>query len=362
MVNNIEQRLRKIASCFCIEGDFISYEQIKEGNVNQTYKVTYKKNDGTLKSYIIQQINTYAFHNPEELMSNIDKVCGFIRSKNPNRLSLHFYHTCDRKTYIADDIGYWRICNHIDSTTYNECPSPAILENAAKAFGDFQEQLCDFDASVLFETIPDFHNTRKRISDLKEASKNDIAKRASLVKEELDYIFSVEDEACTLTDMLNNEELPLRVTHNDTKINNVLFDKLTNEALVIVDLDTVMPGLVGSDFGDAVRFACNTVAEDSEDFENAHINLETFEIFTKGFLEKTKNSLTENEIKTLPISVFAITVELASRFLTDYLNGDKYFKTNYENHNLVRTKCQLALAKDIYKNLDTMKEIVNKNL
>ncbi len=359
MTEPIECKLQEVCKHFRIPGKYVSYEQIKMGNINQTYKVNYIGQDNVSKSYIVQKINTYVFKNPEQVMHNIDCVTEHIRGKKREGVTLHFHHTTEHKTFVNDENGFWRLTNFIPSVTYNQNPTPEVLYHAGVAFGEFQTQLGDFKATKLYETIPDFHNTKKRLQKLFEDAQNDPYGRAESVKAELDYIADVKSAACRITDMLEKGELPLRVTHNDTKINNVLFDERTLEALTVIDLDTVMPGLVGHDFGDAVRFSCNTEAEDSKDYGKVSFDLQLFRAFTEGFLSQTGETLTKAEIDTLPLSAFTLTVELASRFLDDYLEGDIYFKINYPEHNLVRTRCQLALAKDIEKKLDTMGEIVH---
>ena len=220
--------------------------------------------------------------------------------------------------------------------------------------------LSDFDASELFETIPDFHDTCKRYEKLMEDVVTDPCGKVAEVQEEIDWLVSVKDLACKMTEMYRVGELPLRVTHNDTKINNVLFDKNDKSALVVIDLDTVMPGLVGNDFGDAIRFAANFVEEDSPEYENAGVNMDVFAAFTDGFLSRTAKTLTENEIKTLALSCFALATELATRFLDDYILASPYFKINYPEHNLVRTRCQIALAKDMLGKMDEMEHIVEE--
>ena len=217
--------------------------------------------------------------------------------------------------------------------------------------------LSEFDASSLYYTIPDFHNTRKRYEKLKADMAEDPCGRVAEVREELDWLLSVEDEACKLTDLYEAGKLPLRVTHNDTKINNVLFDEEPLKPLVVVDLDTVMPGLVGHDFGDAIRFAANFVEEDSPEAEKAGVNLNVYWAFAEGFLKETAPALTEAEAETLGNSCFALACELSTRFLDDYLIGDKYFKIKDPGHNLTRTRCQIALAKDMWRKMDAMNAI-----
>ena len=358
----IARKLKEIGDAFCIKGPFFSYEEIKMGNVNHTYKVNYIVDDGTgmakIKSYLVQRVNTYAFQHPVELMQNIDRVTEHIRRERPKNQSLHFHHTVDRKNYLMDDDGFWRLSNYVPSVTFDSCDDLDVVRSAGEAFGDFQLMLSDFDAAQLFYTIPDFHDTRKRYAKLREDAQADPCGRVSEVRQELDWLLSVEDEACKLTDLYNAGELPLRVTHNDTKINNVLFDEETRRALVVIDLDTVMPGLVGHDFGDAIRFAANFVEEDCDDAEKAGVNLNVYWAFAEGFLKKTAATLTDAEVDTLGPSCFALACELATRFLDDYIVGDKYFKIKNAEHNLVRTRCQIALAKDMLLKMDAMNAIV----
>lgn len=360
----LDKKLIEVCRHFRIPGQYQFCEEIKVGNVNKTYKVTFEgedpKNPGKtrLKSYIVQSVNTFAFKNPVQVMNNIDKVTEYIHAKDPDRRALHFHHTHDRKTYIFDKSGFWRLFNFIPSVTYSATDNLQVIYNAGRAFGDFQMMLSDFDASQLNETIPDFHNTIKRYEQLEEQVAADPVGRVQEVLEEITWLRSVKDQACKLTQLQMDGVLPLRVTHNDTKINNVLFDKETDDALVVIDLDTVMPGLVGHDFGDAVRFAANLVEEDSPEPEKAGVNMDIFRAFAEGFLSKTANSLTQPEIDTLALSCLALACELATRFLADYIAGDVYFKTNYAEHNLVRTRCQIALAKDMLQKLPQMEKII----
>ena len=363
-LETLDRKLIEVCRHFRIPGEYQYCEEIKVGNVNKTYKVTFNgpdpKNPGQmkLKSYMVQAVNTFAFKNPVQVMENIDKVTEYIHAKDPDRCALHFHHTVDRKTYVFDKSGFWRLFNYIPSNTYSATDNLQVIRNAGLAFGDFQMMLSDFDASALHETIPNFHNTAKRYEQLENEAALDPVGRLSEVREELAWLLRVKEQACKLTRLQKEGVLPLRVTHNDTKINNVLFDPETDEALVVIDLDTVMPGLVGHDFGDAIRFAANFVEEDCPDYEKAGVNMDVFRAFAEGFLSKTAKSLTQPEIDTLALSCFALTCELASRFLADYIAGDVYFKTNYDEHNLVRTRCQIALAKDMLNKLPQMEQTV----
>lgn len=365
-----EETLRRICTIFGLPGTFEKYETIVMGNINNTYKVTYKHPDGFLKSYVVQKVNMYVFKKPRQIMNNIDLITTHIKNKNfangitDTRRFMHFYHTHNgkRKNYYVDNNhGFWRISKYIEaSETYNVCDDLFVMEEAGRAFGKFQNALSDFNAQKLYETIPDFHNTKKRMTDFFVHVNEDSCDRVESVSNEIDYIAQLKDRVCSLTEMLSRGELPLRVTHNDTKINNVLFDRESKKALVVIDLDTVMPGLVAHDFGDAVRFAANTAAEDEADLSKVSFDLNKYEAFAKGFIPEVKDALTENEVRTLALGALTMTVELAERFLDDYITGDNYFKIKYPGHNIVRTRCQIALAKDIEKKFDTMQSIVEE--
>ncbi len=357
---NLDSTLQQICEGFRIEGQYVSHEEIKVGNVNRTYKVNYLRPDGEAKAYIVQRLNTYVFQNPIQVMENIDYVTEHIRRKNTGRVALHFHHTHDRKTYIMDEGGFWRLFNYIPSVTYNCCENLQVVYNAGKAFGEFQMALSDFDAGLLHEHMPGFHDTIRRYENMEEAATQNPLGRVAEVEEELRWLASVKEQACTLVKMRREGKLPLRVTHNDTKINNVLFEKEGDRALVVIDLDTVMPGIVGADFGDAIRSACNFVEEDSPEAEKAGVNMDVFRAFAEGFLFDTARTLTGEEVETLALSPFMMTVELAVRFLEDYLRGDPYFKTDYDKHNLVRTRCQIALAKDMLRKLPEMDDIIRQ--
>ena len=355
---DLYQKLLEVSRLFRIDYEYLGYETIQMGNVNRTYKVNFMLPEGKPKSFLVQNVNTYAFRNPVGLMENIDKVTEHIRARKPGKLALHFHHTVDRKTYVEDGENFWRMTNYVPSVTFNAVTDLEIIRNAGQAFGEFQMDLADFDITELTETIPGFHNTRQRYEKLLQSIKEDKAGRAAQVQEEIDYLLSVQDLACSLTDLQRAGELPLRVTHNDTKINNVLFNPEDNSPMIVIDLDTVMPGLMGHDFGDAIRFAANFVEEDCRDYDRVGVNLEVFRAFAEGFLSMTAKTMTEKEVETLALSAFVLTAELATRFLADYLDGDLYFKVNSPDHNLVRTRCQIALAQDMLRKMDQMEAVV----
>ena len=323
------EKLKAVGEKFLLNGDFDSYGLITRGNINTTYWVKYKKPE---KYYVFQKVNTYVFKKPRDIMRNIDLVTEHIRNKNrdTNHCSLHFYHTENRDNFWFDDDGeFWRVFNYVTGTvTYQISDNPEVIYMTGRAFGEFQTSLSDFDASLLSETIPNFHNTKKRFEKFFEDVALDEYSRVSEVREEIEYITACRERASLLTNMLEEGKIPLRVTHNDTKINNVLFDEKTHEPVVVIDLDTVMPGLAAHDFGDAVRFAANTAEEDEPDTSKVSLNLDLYRAFAEGFVEATAGELDESEINSLALGAFTITIELAMRFLNDYITGDKYFKTN----------------------------------
>ena len=359
----LEKKLTTVGQNFRLQGDLYSFTVLTDGNINSTYRMDYRLPDGKVKSYIAQQINSYVFRHPAEIMKNIDLVTTHIRAKTqePNA-SLHFHHTADGKNYYMDeaDSSFWRLYTFIPAFSLRVSASLDIMKNAGEAFGEFQMQLSDFDASQLFETIPDFHNTKKRLDTFFVHVEEDPLGRAAGLCEEIGYLREMYPIACQLTELLENGEIPLRVTHNDTKINNVLFDPVTHKSLTVIDLDTVMPGLAMHDFGDAVRFGASTAAEDEADLSLVAFDLEKYRAFAEGFIGRTREALTKKELDTMALGALTITIELASRFLDDYLLGDKYFSVNYEGHNLVRARCQLHLAKDMQRKYQEMCAIVEE--
>ena len=353
------ETIRAVGETFQIPEKLFSFDTINQGNINSTYKVTYQREDGGFTSYLFQRVNTVVFKDPVRIMKNIERVTEFIRENNPNQLSLHFYHTKSGEIYhVAEDHCFWRVTNYVDSITFDSTDDLAVIESTGEAFGKFQMQLADFDGSVLYETIPDFHNTKKRLDRLFVDAEQDPCGRVAEVREELEYIQSVRDLAAELSIRFAKGEIPTRVTHNDTKANNVLFDRKTRRPLLVIDLDTIMPGMAMYDFGDAVRFIANTAEEDERDLSCVYFDTAKFRAFCNGFIGKVKHSLTQDEIDNLVLASFSITVELAARFLDDYIVGDTYFKCRYPGHNLVRTRCQLKLAKDMMNKFDELNWIV----
>lgn len=352
--------LSEILSHFRVETDIHAYGN---GHINDTYLCE------STPRYILQRINSNVFKKPCEVMENIYNVTSHLRKKikesggDPDRETLTVIPTWEGESCYKADDGYYRMYKFVeDSLSYDIVEKPSQLYYAGRAFGKFQMMLDDFPAEKLYETIIDFHNTPARVSQLAEAEKNDAAGRAGSVKEELLFAHKYAEYASLIVDAINDGSVPLRVTHNDTKLNNVLFDDKTGEDVCVIDLDTVMPGSALYDFGDALRFGASSGAEDETDLSKIYFDLEKYEAFAKGFLEKTARCLTEKEKELLPVSALILTYECGIRFLADHLNGDTYFKIHRENHNLDRARNQFKLVSDIEKKLPEMQKITEKYL
>ncbi len=351
--------LNQVISAFNIAH---SAEIYGNGHINDTYLVNHTK------KYILQKINTDIFQNPQRLMENIAAVTDFIRKKvkaaggNPDRETLTVIRTVDGKNYYkAEDGSYFRMYNFVENAvSYDTITDPAQFYYAARAFGRFQRMLSDFPAATLDETIPNFHNTRSRFEDFQAAVKADLESRAAGVRREIQFVLDREKYADVVNDAMADGSVPVRVTHNDTKLNNVLLDPVTYEGVCVIDLDTVMPGSALFDFGDALRFGANHGAEDDTDLDNVYCDLHLFEQFTKGFLEELGPELTSREIELLPFSAVLMTYECGMRFLGDYLNGDVYFRIHRPGQNLDRARSQFKLAADMETKLDEMAAIVRK--
>ena len=360
---NVEKLCRE----FQMPGEYLGYEVMTDGHINKTLKALVKGEDKT-RAFILQRLNTYVFRHPKGIMQNIISVAEFLRAKMKAdgivtaRRVLHYCKTEEGLPYIYDNEGgFWRAYRYIDdSEGINITDDLSIIEESGRAFGEFQKYLGDYEADQLFIAIPHFHNTVNRYRIFKEAIKNDFIGRKNSVTSEIEDYLALEDIATKMYMMQRSGELKLRVTHNDTKSNNVLFDVNTHEHLAVIDLDTVMPGLAGFDYGDAIRFTANAAAEDEKDLSKVYLDMNKFEAFTKGFVGVLADTLTENEINTLALGAITMTVECGMRFLTDYLDGDKYFGIAYPEHNLVRSRCQLALAKDMIKKQDEMNSVIKK--
>lgn len=362
----ISPNIESAVSGFAYDGRAVSSKECKSGHINGTYFVDCLGQRGATCRYVLQQINTAVFKNPHKLMSNIINVTEHIKNKlieegkDPSEGTIDLVETKDGGYIFVDDYGkVWRSYRYIEGHSYQSANDPELMERAGKIFGHFQMQLSDFDASKLYETIPNFHNTISRIADFREAVKKDLSGRAELVREEIDFILSRSDKGSYIMDGIAEGLLPIRVTHNDTKLNNIM---MKDDGGCVIDLDTVMPGSVIADFGDAIRFGASSAAEDEGDLSKVYVRLDMFEGFTKGYIAGLQNSLTPYEVESFPMGAYLMTYEVAMRFLGDYINGDTYFRTEYSDHNLVRARNQMKLLADMEEKMAEMQNIVRKYL
>ncbi len=363
------QEAAEVLQYFDLYGEVLSVERYGCGHINDTFQVTTRKRTSDHEHrYILQRLSPAAFHEPEKVMENIANVTAYLkkiilqRGDDPDRETLILIPAKDGKDYILDSDGRcWRMYLFIeDSVTYQQAESEDVFRESGKAFGAFQRDLADYPAATLHETIPNFHHTVSRFCALEEAIARDAAGRAKDVQEEIAFALARKARTSVLLDALDKGELPLRVTHNDTKLNNVLMDEKTGKAMCVVDLDTVMPGLCAYDFGDAIRFGANTAAEDETDLDKIHFSMDMFRAYCEGYLGEVGGMLTKNEIRTLPMGAWMMTYEVGIRFLTDYLNGDVYFHVAYPEHNLVRARDQFALLKDMERQEADMQSVVEQ--
>ena len=366
---SISEKIKnEIVPQFLYNGTFIYEEPFGCGHINSTFAVYFSRETKPPVRYILQAINTSIFKDPYGLMENIEGVTSHLRKKlieqgkDPSRGTLTVIPTKSGSSLFKDSEGvYWRSYTFIeDATCYQTVSSPEIFKNAAKAFGHFQKLLADYPADTLHEIIPNFHNTPSRYEDFKAAIKADKKGRAKNVQQEIEFYLERETDGKTVVDAINAGKLPLRVTHNDTKLNNIMMDNTTNEGICVIDLDTVMPGSVLYDFGDSIRFGASTAAEDEQDISKVSCDLHLFEVYVKGFLEGCGGALTDLEVEMLPMGAILMTFECGMRFLADHLEGDHYFRIHRENQNLDRARTQFKLVWDMEQKLSEMKAIVEK--
>lgn len=370
-----KEKLIKIAKNFKIDGEIINIEKCNSGHINKTYAVTYQKENGEKKKYILQYVNTNVFPDLPELMKNIKNVTEYMINKaeekgeSTDRLTIKMIDTIDNDPNCIYHKN-WRMEEFIDNTkTYLTTENLDILSEAGKAAGKFQKHLHGFPAEELYEIIPKFHYTPNRVEQLKEAlsSEENLSERKErfeLAKDVIEYVTNENrlNKTNIIAMKLENKEIPLRVTHNDTKLSNILFDKDTDKAVCLIDLDTVMPGALAYDFGEGLRTGITTAKEDEQDLSKIKIDINRFEAYSKGFLSELKDTITKEELEILPLGVWMMTYENAIRFLADYLNGDVYFAVdeNIANHNLIRVKAQLELLRQMEEQEDQMKGVIKK--
>lgn len=358
----------EIIRTFQLKGRQNGYTVIATGNINDTFALETILPEGVRRHYAVQRINHFVFADPNAVAHNAFAVTAHIERKlrdagvqDIRRRVLHYYRKEDGSFFHRlSDGSYWRVFSFVYDSINTSTADACILRGTGAAFGRFQYLLADFPAEELAVTIPDFHNTPKRFDDLERAAAADVCGRLAEDRPLYDYLLSMRAQVDLFDKLHAAGRLPLRVVHNDTKCNNVMFDRTTLEPLAVIDLDTVMPGFVAHDFGDAVRFACNTAEEDAEDLSAVSLDLTAFEHFAAGFLPEVRSILTEEELDTLPEGALLITLELASRFLKDDLEGDVYFKCHKERHNRIRAACQITLAQDISRKLPQMRQILHR--
>lgn len=358
-----------IADHFQFQGKPISVTECTTGHINSTYFVDCSSDDG-LRRYVMQIVNTSIFKKPDQVMQNILHVTKHIENKliatggDAKRGTLHVIYAKNGHYAYEDHEGqYWRAYEFVENATcYQAVESEEMFTKVGKAFGVFQRQLADFDASLLYESIPNFHNTEDRFNQFITAMEHDAASRRESVRDEIAFVLRRQDACSFINERIADGRIPLRVTHNDTKLNNIMLDNETGEGICVIDLDTVMPGSVLADFGDSIRFGASSAAEDETDLDKVFVRLEMFDAFAKGFIEGLDHSLTEEEILALPMGAYILTLETGIRFLTDYLNGDTYFRTSYAQHNLDRARNQFKLVSDMEQKMDQMNLIIRKYL
>lgn len=361
--------LERILDNFNIEGKLVNIKENSSGNINNTYVVTFLMNDGTEKKYLVQKINTTVFTEPYKLMKNIDGVTSYLKKQivkehDDVHQVLEIVKTKNNKLLCyVDDAGerdYYRVYEYIENAVTYDCSTDwQIVYNTGKAFGNFQKLLRNYPMNRLTETIKDFHMTDKRYKKFIEDIKIDSEGRVLEVAPEIVFILMREDIYSLITEQLGTEEIPYRVTHNDTKVNNVMMNEETGDFQAVIDLDTVMPGSLLFDYGDGIRSTASTAKEDETDLSKVSLDLELFKEYTNGYLSEMAPYMTYEELSLMGESIRIITLELAIRFLNDYINGDTYFKTNYEKHNLDRARNQIALVKDIERKMDYINSYIN---
>ena len=361
------QELMEVIDNFDFDGELEEVGIYGNGHINETYRLVVTSENGT-KRYILQKMNRQIFQDPAGLMENISGVTSWLRKKiqenggNVERETLNIVNDRTGAPYFVDKEGeYWRAYLFIeDATCFDQVESDEDFYQSALAFGNFQRLLSDYPAETLHETIPNFHNTVKRFADFKKAVAKDASGRAGDVQKEIQFVLEREQLAHTLVDLQVAGKLPLRVTHNDTKLNNIMIDNATRKGICVIDLDTVMPGLSLNDFGDSIRFGASTAAEDEQDISKVSCDLHLFEVFVKGFMEGCGGALTDLEVEMLPMGAILMTFECGMRFLADHLEGDHYFRIHRENQNLDRARTQFKLVWDMEQKLSQMKAIVQK--
>lgn len=362
-----KEELSEIVRFFRIDGRFLEGELYGTGHINETYASRFKTDKGVVR-YIHQRINHNIFKDVPKLMENIERVTKHLRKRieerggDVNRETLNLIPTVDNNVFYQDSSGrYWRTYIFIEGArTYDLVEDLNHVYNAARAFGNFQRELIDLPGERLFETIPDFHHTQKRFKRFLEAVERDDHNRAYLVKEEIEFVRRRAADTKIIVELMEKGEIPERITHNDTKFNNVMIDDNTGEGICVIDLDTVMPGSPLYDFGDSVRIGASTALEDEQDLSKVSMSLDMFERLAHGYLDASRKFLLPKEIELLPFSCKLLTFECGMRFLTDYLEGDVYFRIHRPGHNLDRCRTQFKMVLDMEEKMEDMIKIIQR--
>jgi len=363
-----EQTLNEVLEAFDFGAPVVGAMRYGCGHINDTFCVHTQPADEDCRAFILQRMSAAAFKHPDELMENIIGVTEYLGKKitaaggDRSREAMEVIRPKNGEPYYTDsEGGAWRVFPFVkDIYCYQKVESPALFAASGRAFGRFQRMLDGYPAETLHETIPHFHDTEDRLAKLKAAIEADAFDRVKDCQPEIEFAMARQADCSVALQALRDGKIPLRVTHNDTKLNNVLIDKKTGEGMCVIDLDTTMPGLAINDFGDSIRFGANHSAEDEKDLSKVNLDLELYAIYAEAYLEGAGGSLTNTEIEYMPWGAKLMTLECGMRFLTDYLSGDTYFHTQWEGQNLVRCRTQFKLVSDMEANWDEMCAIVNK--
>ena len=359
--------LNEVLSAYAFPATLLGAVRYGQGHINDTFCVLCQPQEGDCIRYILQGLSSAAFPHPEELMENFIGITSYLREKvtanggDPMRETLSLVKTRDGKDFFTDSNGkVWRLTPFIENTDCFQSATPELFEASARAFGRFQFMLQGYPAETLHETIVKFHDTENRFEKFLAALEADKHDRAKDIQEEIRFVLDRKADCSVALQALREGKLPLRVTHNDTKLNNILIDRDSHEGICVIDLDTTMPGLSINDFGDSIRFGANHSKEDEKDLSKVNFDIELYEVYTRGFLEGAQGSLTEAELEYLPWGARLMTLECGIRFLTDYLDGDHYFRIHYPEQNLDRCRTQFKLVKDMEEQFEAMSAVVRK--
>jgi len=359
--------LVEVLSAYVFPETLLGAVRYGQGHINDTYCIVCQPEEGEPVRFILQGLSTVAFPNPEQLMENFKGITSYLREKvlasggDEERETLRLIPTRDGKDYYRDTAGkVWRLMPYVENTVCYQEATAELFEESARAFGRFQMLLKDYPAQSLYETIPHFHDTEDRFRKLEDAIRQDKYDRVKLVRDEIAFAYTRKSDCSVVLQAYRDGKLPLRVTHNDTKLNNILIDKSTGKGICVIDLDTTMPGFSVNDFGDSIRFGANHAADDEVDLSKVNFDITLYEAYTRGFLEGTEGSLTTGELEYLPWGAKLMTLECGIRFLTDYLDGDRYFHIRYPDHNLRRCRTQFKLVSDMESQFEQMHTIVQK--